>query len=156
MAQFNHPELGGLGQWSSGGMLMIGDMFNADLKKKVAALCADVAQLVSKEDDWHAPLGQKSHNRRSGDRSRSSSAQAWPDGLGQASSTGSQNDLHYAFFPESRRLAIKDGSSLTLYDTEDHRIQGVSQQQSTARSLRFTSQNGDVDLSDLRKVANSE
>jgi hypothetical protein len=26
MAQFNYPDLGGMGQWSSGGMLMIGDM----------------------------------------------------------------------------------------------------------------------------------
>jgi hypothetical protein len=24
MAQFNHPELGGMGQWVAGGMLMIG------------------------------------------------------------------------------------------------------------------------------------
>ncbi len=28
-AQFNHPELGGMGQWSEGGMIMIGDMFNS-------------------------------------------------------------------------------------------------------------------------------
>ena len=27
-AQFNHPEFGGMGQWSRGGMIMIGDMFN--------------------------------------------------------------------------------------------------------------------------------
>ena len=27
MAQFNHPELGGMGQWSQGGMTMVGDMF---------------------------------------------------------------------------------------------------------------------------------
>ena len=38
-AQFSHPELGGMGQWLSGGMLMIGDMFNHDLKAKVNRLC---------------------------------------------------------------------------------------------------------------------
>ena len=27
-AQFNHPDLGGMGHWSQGGMIMIGDMFN--------------------------------------------------------------------------------------------------------------------------------
>jgi hypothetical protein len=32
MAQFSHPELGGMGQWSQGGMTMIGDMFNDALK----------------------------------------------------------------------------------------------------------------------------
>jgi hypothetical protein len=31
-AQFNHPDLGGLGQWSQGGMIMVGDMFNQGLK----------------------------------------------------------------------------------------------------------------------------
>jgi len=30
-AQFNHPELGGMGQWSQGGMLMIGEMNNDEL-----------------------------------------------------------------------------------------------------------------------------
>ena len=28
MAQFSHPEFAGSGQWMSGGMTMIGDMFN--------------------------------------------------------------------------------------------------------------------------------
>ena len=34
-AQFSHPELGGMGQWMSGGMMMIGDMFNDNLKWRV-------------------------------------------------------------------------------------------------------------------------
>src|SRR3954469_25058259 len=29
MAQFSHPDLGGMGQWSEGGMIMVGDMFMA-------------------------------------------------------------------------------------------------------------------------------
>ena len=45
MAQFNHPELGGMGQWSAGGMLMIGDMFNHALKARVDALCRDLAAM---------------------------------------------------------------------------------------------------------------
>jgi len=28
-AQFDHPELGGRGQWMPGGMVMVGDMFIA-------------------------------------------------------------------------------------------------------------------------------
>ena len=35
MAQFNHRELGGGGQWMPGGMTMVGDMFNHGLKAKV-------------------------------------------------------------------------------------------------------------------------
>ncbi|MDX1522918.1 MAG: SHOCT domain-containing protein, partial [Anaerolineae bacterium] len=39
MAQFNHPELGGMGQWQAGGMVMVGDMFNHRLKATVDDLC---------------------------------------------------------------------------------------------------------------------
>ncbi|WP_341328100.1 hypothetical protein [Methylotuvimicrobium sp. KM2] len=35
MAQFNHPEFGGSGQWMRGGMIMVGDMFNNQLKRPV-------------------------------------------------------------------------------------------------------------------------
>ena len=38
MAQFDHPEFGGIGQWSQGGMIMIGDMFNNALKARVDEL----------------------------------------------------------------------------------------------------------------------
>ena len=38
-AQFSHPELGGMGQWSQGGMIMVGDMFNNALKYRVDRLC---------------------------------------------------------------------------------------------------------------------
>ena len=40
MAQFEHRELGGAGQWMPGGMTMVGDMFNHDLKAKVDGLCS--------------------------------------------------------------------------------------------------------------------
>ena len=76
----------------------------------------------------------------------------WPDDLGQPSTSGSQNDMRYAFFPDKNRLLIQDNGKLTTYDTADHRISGVSQQQSHGRHLAFTSQNGTVDLNDLTKV----
>jgi hypothetical protein len=46
MAQFNHPELGGMGQWTQGGMTMVGDMFNQGLKARVDALCTELASLL--------------------------------------------------------------------------------------------------------------
>ena len=45
-AQFTIPELGGMGQWSRGGMVMVGDMFNNALKARVDALCSELAGLV--------------------------------------------------------------------------------------------------------------
>lgn len=47
MAQFNHPGLGGSGQWMRGGMTMVGDMFDHGLKQRVDALCIDLATLVA-------------------------------------------------------------------------------------------------------------
>ena len=43
MAQFNHPEFGGYGQWMRGGMTMVGDMFNASLRNRVDALALDLS-----------------------------------------------------------------------------------------------------------------
>src|SRR5712671_1915773 len=42
MAQFSHADFGGMSQWSPG-MSMVGDMFNTQLKAKLAALCTDIA-----------------------------------------------------------------------------------------------------------------
>src|SRR5277367_4716729 len=51
-AQFNHPDLGGMGQWSQGGMIMIGDMFNQGLKHRVDALCNELTDFLRSK-----PLG---------------------------------------------------------------------------------------------------
>lgn len=77
----------------------------------------------------------------------------WPAGLDNPASSGAQNDLRYAFFPEQRRLAIQQNGKVTQYDTGDHQINGVSQQQSGAGGTpRFSSQKGDVDLTSLKQV----
>ena len=47
MAQFNHPDFGGSGQWMRGGMIMIGDMFNNALKGRIDAVCLELAALES-------------------------------------------------------------------------------------------------------------
>ncbi|MEQ8307633.1 MAG: SHOCT domain-containing protein [Hoeflea sp.] len=157
-AQFNHPDLGGMGQWSMGGMTMVGDMFNNSLKAKVDALCSEVAELMRQVDALHAPSALSSQTQSQGDSTSlfvvgGSSRNWWPDGLGQASSSGAQNRMRYAWFPETRRLAIDKGDGrVRVYDTGDHRIGGFSQQQSGDQSLSFTSQHGLVKLSELREV----
>ncbi|QQA42121.1 SHOCT domain-containing protein [Pelagovum pacificum] len=142
-AQFNHPELGGMGQWSRGGMLMIGDMFNNGLKAKVDALCSDLSGgmqgvEVTKGGGAGGPWG------------------GWPQELGRAGATGAQNGVRYAVFPETRRLAIDDGGQMAVYDTGEHVIGGVSQQQGSGRTLTFTSQLGTVRVEDLTRVAGVE
>jgi hypothetical protein len=71
----------------------------------------------------------------------------WPDELGQPSSSGSQNNMRYAFFPKARRLLIEKQGDLTTY----HQISGMQQSGETS-SLTFTSQNGAVRLDELTKV----
>ena len=145
-AQFSHPELGGMGQWSSGGMLMIGDMFNNGLKAKVSALADDLARAAMQEQALVEPVRPSSYSVIVSAPSR------WPEDLGIPSSTGSQNDLHYAVFPASRRLAIITVGDMTIYDTEDHEISGLAQQQGSDQSLTLTSQHGPVPLSSLKPL----
>ena len=76
----------------------------------------------------------------------------WPSDLGEPSTSRAQNEMRYAFFPEARRLLIEDGGKLTTYDAGDHQISGVSQAQSRGHSLTFTSQEGPVDLAELKRL----
>jgi hypothetical protein len=171
MAQFNHPELGGMGQWSSGGMIMIGDMFNNGLKSRIAALCAELAEAIRRTDviayrpqssQWQSqgdsgsiPLPESSFFVRGDDRGGNGS-NWWPAELGMPGSTGAQNTLRYACFPDRRRLALNVNGQVSVYDTGDHRITGFSQQQSGDQSLTFTSQHGMVQLDSLSRVSGSD
>ncbi len=153
-AQFNHSEIGGMGQWSSGGMIMVGDMFNNGLKHRVDMLCSEIADCI-RSGKLSGPKSDRPYQSQSqGNGSSffyqsSSHSSSWPQHLGQASSTGAQNNLRYAFFPVTRRLAIDVNGEITVYDTKDHNIGGFSQQQSGDQSLTFTSQHGLVRVADL-------
>lgn len=173
-AQFNHPEFGGMGQWSSGGMIMIGDMFNNYLKDRVGSLCQELAALIqgqplfavpaqsqsqSQGGGWQGQTGGSYQQQGSGGGTGSSlfvpNAQTgnwWPADLGMAGSTGGQNNLRYAYFPGARRLAIDVNGQVTVYDTGEHQISGFSQQQSGDQSITFTSQFGLVRVADLPRI----
>jgi hypothetical protein len=153
-AQFSHPELGGMGQWTRGGMVMVGDMFNNALKAKVDALCTELAGLLGQGRPF-IMQGQGQGQGGSGGVSlfvSSGSGDWWPSGLGIPAAVGSQNDLHYAWFPGTRRLAVHHGGRVRVFDTGDHSIGGVSQQQGGGQSITFTSQHGTVRLEELRPV----
>ncbi len=144
MAQFSHPELGGSGQWMRGGMTMVGDMFNNGLKATVDNLCNDLANLLLNPPPGLWRDDEPSFGGGFG------GGNWWPEYLGSPNASGAQNDLRYAYFGGSARLAIEIGGRLTIYDTADHRISGVSQQQGNGWTLTFTSQYGTVPLSALR------
>jgi hypothetical protein len=168
MAQFNHPDLGGMGQWSSGGMIMIGDMFNNGLKSRISSLCAELSNVVGRTDiiayrpqssQWQSqgssgsmPLPESSFFVSGNDRF-GGSGNWWPSDLGMPASTGAQNNLRYACFPDRRRLALDVNGQISVYDTGDHWINGFSQQQGGDQSITFTSQYGVVRLDSLLQVS---
>ena len=141
MAQFNCPELGGSGQWMRGGMTMVGDMFNNGLKNTVDNLCNELAIVLSNNQVFPViPAGTPGSN------------QWWPNSLGTPSSTGAQNNTRYAVF--NNRLAVEQNGKVTLYDTLDHQIGGVSQQQGGNASLTFNSQWGNISVTSLPIISN--
>ncbi len=157
-AQFNHPDLGGMGQWSQGGMIMIGDIFNQGLKYRIDALCNELASFLSSQPLANDEArGFQSQSQSGGGVSlfvagTGSASQWWPAELGNPASTGAQNDLRYACFPGPRRLAIQKGGQVRVYDTGEHRISGFSQEQAGDQSLTFISQYGLVRVADLPLV----
>ncbi|BBZ47113.1 SHOCT domain-containing protein [Mycobacterium parmense] len=148
MAQFCIPELGGSGQWMRGGMTMVGDMFDNALKARVDALCNELVQLVATTTVF-LPTAGVSQAAQAG----FGSGGWWPADLGVPSSSGGQNDVRYAIFPATRRLAIQFGGVTRVFDTGEHHIAGVQQQQGTGYgSVSFTSQLGTFDVSSLREL----
>ncbi len=168
MAQFSHPEFGGSGQWMQGGMLMLGDMFNHNLKGRVDSLCYDIAGILINQPGLlqsgsfqsQSQSGSGNQRQMAGGHSGPSSLFVpdpednwWPTDLGPPSATGSQNNVRYAYFSGLRRLAVKTGGSVWVYDTLDHQIGGFSQQQGMGASITFSSQYGTVNLSSLPVVS---
>jgi len=149
MAQFFHPDLGGGGQWMQGGMTMVGDMFNGRLQYTVSALCSELSTLLRSSQVFLPPPPSSS-----GFGSMQSSNTWWPSELGQPSSSGGQNDTRYAYFPGPRRLAVQRGGQVTVYDTLNHDIGGVQQQQGGPNgSQSFSSQFGTFTVESLPIVS---
>lgn len=145
MAQFNIPELGGGGQWMQGGMTMVGDMFNNQLKATVDGLCVELSNLLHQGGLQYKPL--PANKQQGGFQSN------WWGDLGVPNSTGSQNGMSYAIFNQIQRLAIQQNGEVTVFNTLDHMIGGVGQQQGGNYSVTFTSQYGNVNLDTLPIVS---
>lgn len=132
-----------MAQWTAGGMSMVGDMFNAGTKAKLDGVLHDLADALRRGEV------EMDEARAATSGLAQVSELGWPAEFGRPATAGSQNDMRYAFFPTARRLVIEDGTKRTVYDTGEHIISGVSQQQSSDRTLTFQSQLGVVDIGDL-------
>jgi hypothetical protein len=183
MAQFNHPEFSGSGQWMRGGMTMVSDMFNNYLKGRVDGLCSELSNLIANQPDllrsgsfqsqsqggYHQNTQVQANHSGGGMQSQGdngfganslfvppapgTSGDWWPADLRWPNSTGAQNNVRYAYFAQACRLAIELNGSVTVYDTLDHNIGGFSQQQSVGGTLSFSSQYGLIDVASLPVIS---
>lgn len=137
--QFNISELGGMGQWQSGGMVMVGDMFNYSLKAKVSELCYELAEFSQTMEEEEKPKK----------KTEKQSVAHKP----LATFRGSQNDSHYAYYANENLLEIEENGKVTKYNTVGYALSGVQQSQSNSlKSLTFNYPSGTVSLKDLKKI----
>jgi len=145
MAQFDIPALGGPGQWMSGGMTMVGDMFDHALKAKVEALCRALQPEAAKagaagDDGAFEP-------RRPG------ASSWWPSPYASPAATGGQNDFRYAYFPQDDALVVEEKGRVIVYDTAGRDLRGFGQSQPGPPALSLHGRLGGVDLATLPRKA---
>ena len=138
-AHWKHPDLGGFGQWVPG-MTTLAPRDPA-LETRLDKLCLDVLSLLRASGHPDIP-GQDD------------SPVWWPKTLGlQPDAAGGQNQVRYAYFAGPHRLAVDRGDGrVTVYDTGDHRVHGVSQAAGAGDGLVFSSQRGEASLDALTVV----
>ena len=133
--QFNISELGGMGQWQSG-MVMIGDMFNNALKNSVNNLCFELVELSR-----NLPTEKKESKK-----SKTEDVITFK---------GSQNEHSYQYIASKNRLEIlKNGKITAKYDTAGFELTGAQQQQSnTEKDFKFQDKSGKtLSLKDFKKL----
>jgi hypothetical protein len=116
MAQFNHWELGGGGQWMRGGMTMVGDMFNYGLKSKVDGLCSELSQLLAQQPFVPFPASFQSQGggqQQDGSVGAGSVSLFVPEAPGRASGHGGQRNCRppdltdFSMTPNRRLSAVR-------------------------------------------------
>jgi hypothetical protein len=133
----------------------------------VDALCNELSALIRSESDFVTDDSFQSQsqgalrNLRRGFSSHlvtdgPDPANWWPADLGVPSSVGAQNEVRYAYFPATQRLAVDINGNVTVYDTQSYQISGFSQQQPGSGSLSFSSQLGNVNMSHLPVVSGAD
>jgi hypothetical protein len=152
-AQFNHPDLGGRGQWMPG-MIMLSDTDDAQTKARIAGLCAEVSAIVqgrqtSADEALAVPMDA---GASSACVTMPAGESWWPASFGHPSAAGDQHGIRYAYFPDRDRLLVQQGARITCYDTAGRRITGFAQAQSVASHLCFTTEQGTLELTELERV----
>jgi hypothetical protein len=151
--QFECSELGGPVQWMPG-MVMTSRMNDHGLRARVDGMCSELCAIV-RGSDTAAPAALR---REPGTAPAAACVELpageswWPAAFGHPSTSGAQNGVRYAYFPDKHRLLIQQGARIEAYDTAEHHLTGVSQQQGSSRTLTFSSAEGPVAVERLKVV----
>lgn len=132
-ARFDHPELGGAGEWLAGGPTILSDLFNHDLKAKVAALCGDLAAMldqVDKEIAIDAASGDTFAVRlfEPTQAPRDDAEPFWPAAWSVPDRVVRTPDLSYAVFDQAQRLALIEGGQVAHLATDQRRIERLKRE----------------------------
>lgn len=152
-AQFDHPELGGYGQWMPG-MIMIGATGDCQLRTRVQGLADEIAAIVtgSETSSPEALARDPNTGAASACAPLAAGESWWPAALGHPASSGAQDGVRYAYFPRHDRLLVQLAGRIDAFDTAGRPITGVSQRQGPGKDLCFTGPAGEVALHELRHV----
>jgi hypothetical protein len=144
--QFACPELAGQIQWMPG-MVMVSRPTDTALKARGDGLCCELAAVLS-GSDTAAPgaiVREWEHQSAVGES-------WWPATFGHPTTSGEQNGVRYAYFPDQRRLLLQQGARIDTYDTTGHHITGAAQQQGHGSSLTFSTDRGPISTKQLKCI----
>jgi hypothetical protein len=151
--QFTCDDLGGPVQWQPG-MVMTSRWDDHALRARVDGLCSELCAIV-RGSDTAAPAALKRDPATPPAISRVDLAAGeswWPAMLGHPSSSGSQNGVRYAYFPDKHRLLLQHGARIDAYDTGEYHLTGVAQQQGHSRTITFSTAEGPIPVEHLKCV----
>lgn len=169
MAQFNHPEFGGCGQWMRGGMTMVSDLFNHSLRYRVDCICNEIAnEFVNHQItpfrvsfQLQSQNGVNSQLQVGGRIGSENSLFApdpevnwWAQELGVPNALGSQTPL--CLFRRRSPTGSKNRRrrvDLRSQRSPDRRFFAAAE---IGRSITFTSQYGTVNLSTLLVISRND
>lgn len=140
-ARFNHPELGGIGKWRRGDVLL-GDVRDEDHKTLVWRLAEELMPLLK-----HVPLPASSEENE-----QTLVMPWWGDRLlGEPIITDRFESVQYGYFLESRRVIVLRGDDLIHYDADGLLVTGLVRRVSPSRGLELILQTvtGEVNVEAL-------
>jgi hypothetical protein len=167
--RFDIEYLGGKGRWKLNQSASVGNGFDVELNNFITDLCSDLsdhiradAANVDDDDDDEAPTipsrprGNSALDDTIGIPPLSLKPNVWwPEDFGdEPDMTGHVGEIRYAYFPQRRRLVLRQGLRNRIFDTANFDVQEIAVgTESGFFNLVVLTSHGDFRLGDFREVA---